>query len=71
MMEKKMVYRVILRVGYNVAYFEFEESVEAVLFAQTSLSHMVSCDDTKKKWNISLEVVDPELEAKMKESEED
>ena len=68
-MEKKMVYRVILKMGYYTSYFEFTESVEAVLFAQTALSHMVDSEDTKKKFMVMMEIVDPELEAK--ESEED
>lgn len=66
---KNMVYRVVLKVGYNTAWFEFADAVEAVSFAQNALVHMVGCDDTKKKSSIILEVVDPELEAK--ESEED
>lgn len=62
-----MIYRVVLKVGYNVTWFEFAEAAEAVLFAQTALMHQVGCDDTKKKSSITLEIVNPDME----ESEED
>ena len=62
-----MIYRVIIKVGYYEAYFEFNESEKACEFATTALAHMTSNEDTKKKSSIALEIVDPALE----ESEED
>ena len=62
-----MIYRVVLKVGYYSADFQFAEAAEAVLFAQTALMHMVDNEDTKKKSSITLQIVNPELE----ESEDD
>lgn len=62
-----MIYRVILRVGYYEAYFDFVEAVEAVSFAQNALVHMVPSEDTKKKYYVTMQIVNPELE----ESEDD
>ena len=57
-----IVYRVILKVGYNEAYFEFESAGEATDFATNALKHSTSCDDTKKKFKIMMAIVDAENE---------
>lgn len=64
-----MIYRVILKVGYYSAYFEFKSSKDACDFASAALGHMVSNEDTDKASFISMQVVD--VEAEKKESEED
>ena len=63
------IYRVVLNVGYNKAYFEFADASEAIAFAQTALVNAVGCDDTKKRSSITMQVVDPEAEAKEREEE--
>jgi len=62
-----VVYRVVINVGYNKAYFEFEGSEDAAAFARVALKHMVSSDDTKKRPYITMKIVDPAAE----EREED
>ena len=62
-----VVYRVILKVSYHEAHFEFEDPTAAMSFAQTALMSMVSCEDTKKKLQINLQIVD----VNAKESEEE
>ena len=64
---KNTIYRVILKVGYYVAHFEFKESKEACDFANAALEHMVSNEDTDKATYITMQVVDKDAE----ESEED
>jgi len=64
-----IIYRVILKVGYNEAWFEFDDSGIAINFASDALRYMVTCDDTKKKYYISIQIVD--ADAEKKESEDD
>ena len=61
-----MIYRVILKVGYNEAYFDFASVEDAATFGRVALAHMVDCDDTKKKSSITMLIIDP-----TKESEEE
>ena len=63
-----MKYRVILEVGYNTAWFEFEDITDAGEFAKTLLMHQVSNEDTKHKSKIRLEIIDATIE---KNEEED
>lgn len=53
-----MKYRLILKVGYNEIWFEFDTIAEAGLFAKTILVHQVENEDTKKKSFITIQVVD-------------
>ena len=63
-----MKYRVILEVGYNTAWFEFDDIVDAGNFEKTLLIHQVANEDTKHKSKIRLEVIDTTIE---KNEEED
>lgn len=49
-----MKYRVILKVGYNEAYFEFDDINRAAEFAGEILVHSVKSDDTDKKTSVSI-----------------
>ena len=53
-----MKYRVILEVGYNTAWFDFDDIADAGDFAKTLLMHQVANEDTKHKTKIRLEIVD-------------
>lgn len=55
-------YRVIIKVGYQVVWFEFEQAAEAIAFASTALQTMVDSEDTKKKAKITIEIIDPNIE---------
>lgn len=55
----EIIYRVILKVGYCEAFFEFESVEDAAAFARVALKHMVSNEDTKKKSSITMFIVDP------------
>ena len=57
-----MKYRVILSVGYNEAWFEFDNADGACNFGALALAHMVSSEDTKKKTYINMQIVDKSLE---------
>lgn len=60
-------YRVIIKVGYNEAWFEFDSADQACGFATNAISHMVECEDTRKKTTITIQVVD----ADAKDDDED
>ena len=66
---ENMIYRVILKVGYNVAWFDFDSMEDAGEFAKTALIHQSPNDDTRKEASISIKVMDPSAEAE--EEEED
>lgn len=55
-------YRVILKIGYNEAWFEFENAVEAINFATVALQSMVANEDTNKKTKITIEIINPNEE---------
>ena len=63
-MDKKVIYRVILKVSYHSAWFEFSDAAEACTFATKALEHMVTSEDQDKVPYVSLQVVDPEEEKK-------
>ena len=53
-----MIYRVILKVGYNEAWFDFDTIEEAGEFAKTILVHQTENEDSKRRSVIRLEVID-------------
>ena len=55
-------YRVILKVGYSSAWFEFNDGERATEFAKTALESMVANEDTGRKTFVSIEVFDKDLE---------
>lgn len=59
-----MKYRVILKVNYYEAWFEFDTIKEAGEFAKTILVHQVENEDNKRKSTIRLEVIDTALQNK-------
>jgi len=62
-------YRVVIKVSYNEAWFEYDGAAEAVNFASNALSHMVSNEDAKKPSRIAIEIVNTGMEEE--EDEED
>ena len=63
-----MKYRVVIKVGYNEAWFEFDTPVGACNFATTAIGQQVKNGDTCKKDHIRIEVIDPTV--KVEEDEE-
>jgi hypothetical protein len=61
-------YRVVIKVSYNEAWFEFDSADQACGFATNALTHMVSNEDCRKSAKIRIEAVDIEAE---KEEEDD
>lgn len=53
-----MKYRIIITVGYNKAWFDFDTIEEAGEFAKTVLIHQSPNEDTTKKDHVSLEIID-------------
>lgn len=53
-----MKYRLILEVGYNEIWFDFDTIAEAGAFAESILAHQVENNDTKKKSFITIRIVD-------------
>lgn len=51
-----ILYRVVVKVGYNEAAFEFESMRDAGDFARTILTHQVETEDTKKALYVKIEV---------------
>ena len=56
-----MIYRVILEVGYNDAWFDFDDISEAGDFARTILTHQSENDDTRNKRTVSIKLIDPSI----------
>ena len=54
-----MIYRVVLKVGYYKAWFDFENSEEASVFMTTALVHSVESEDSRKMAKVTLELIDP------------
>ena len=67
---KKIIYRVILKVSYHYAHFEFEKMEDACAFADTILWHMVDSEDQKRPAKVTIELVDTEAERKAEEEKE-
>lgn len=63
-----MKYRVILKVGYSNAWFDFDNLNDAGEFAKVALTHSIGNDDTHKYVDVSIKCVNPETE---KEEEDD
>lgn len=53
-----MKYRVILEVGYNTTWFDFDDIESAGEFAKTILMHQVDNEDTRHKEKVRLEIID-------------
>lgn len=51
-----MIYRVVIKVGYNDAAFEFESLRDAGDFARMVLTHQVGTEDTEKALYVKIEV---------------
>ena len=64
-----MKYRVILKVRYNEAWFEFDTIEEAGEFAKTILIHQSENEDCKKKSIIKIEVIDTTAEEEREEDD--
>ncbi len=54
-----MKYRVVFKVSYNEAWFDFDTIEEAGEFAKTLLVHQVESPDSKRKSTIRIEVINP------------
>ena len=57
-----MKYRVILKVSYHEAWFDFDTIEEAGNFAKTILVHQVDSEDNKRRSTIRLEVISTSLQ---------
>ena len=57
-----MKYRVIFKVSYYEAWFEFDTVEEAGEFAKTILTHQVESPDSKRKSTIRVEIINPTAE---------
>ena len=62
-----LIYRVVLKVKYYEAHFDFETAEDAAAFARVALTHMVASEDTEKQTSIMMLISD----ANRKESEEE
>lgn len=51
-----MIYRVVIKVGYNDAAFEFESLRDAGDFTRMVLTHQVETEDTEKALYVKIEV---------------
>lgn len=51
-----LMYRVLIHVGYNDAYFDFDSVQDAADFASTALKHSKGCDDAKAAQCITMEI---------------
>ena len=52
------IYRVILKISYREAYFDFVDAAEACGLAKTMIEHLVSSDDENEKAKIIIEIID-------------
>lgn len=56
-----MIYRVLLYVGYNEAWFDFDNMIEARDFSRQILVHQSENEDTRKKYSVTIKVIDPNI----------
>ena len=56
-------YRVMIKVGYCDAWFEFDGAESACAFAENALKHSVKSKDTDKETHIDLSVIEEESNA--------
>lgn len=63
-----MKYRVILKVSYNEAWFDFDTIEEAGGFAKIILVHQIESPDSRRKSSIRVEIINPSAE---EENEDD
>lgn len=54
-----MVYRVIMKVSYMQAHFDFENGEDAMRFAIQAIEHSVPSEDVKKSVGVVVRKVDP------------
>lgn len=66
-----MIYRVVIKVGYNEAAFEFESLRDAGDFARMVLTHQVGTGDTEKALYVKIEVRSCEEEEEEETEQED
>ena len=59
----KIKYRVILKVSYNDAFFDFDCAEDACKFAITALEHSATSEDQKKVPKVTIEVINPNPES--------
>jgi hypothetical protein len=59
----ELIYRVILKVGYNEAWFDFNNIEVAGDFARAILTHQTKNEDSGRKDHVRLEIIDPTIEA--------
>lgn len=52
-----MIYRVVLKVSYNEAFFDFDSLDQACNFARVAVEHSVKSEDQKKIGKISVMVI--------------
>lgn len=52
-----MKYRVIVKIGYHEAWFDFEDMADAGEFAKTVLTHQAPNEDTRYKTSVNILVV--------------
>ena len=69
--EKKMIYRVIMRVSYHEALFDFDNIEEAGDFCKALLVHNVDGEDAKRKHSVSMEIIDPTFVENNNEEDEE
>ena len=53
----KIKYRIDLKVGYNHAYFDFDDANTATEFAVNILKYSTGCDDTAKVVKVNMQIV--------------
>ena len=58
-----MKYRVVLKVSYNEAWFDFDSAEEACKLAELLLTSMVDSDDQKRKAVIRMDIINTAVES--------
>lgn len=56
-----MIYRVCIKVEYCERWFDFENANEAIIFAETALTHQVENEDNKKQMSIELKIINSSI----------
>lgn len=61
-MVEKIIYRVVIKVGYYEAFFDFDSVNEACEFTRTAVVHSVENEDSKRPTSLTIKVINPEQE---------
>lgn len=56
-----VIYRVVIRISYHEAFFDFQSAEEACIFATTAIMHSATSKDQKKMAKVSIIIINADV----------